>query len=302
MTVFFDLASTAYVPAIVPQVDWVSANSQMEAAQQTIAAGGPGLAGLLISAISAPTTLLVNAVTFLASAILVFPTREPPLERVGLRRNAFAEALEGLRYLLAHAGLLRITLTAAISNVGLMMVMAVNLLFLYRVLELPAFVVGLSFAAGSLASVIGALFNQRIVHRLGVHGALLLSTLVEGLGWLLVPFSLFGLAIPVVVAGMVVSGFFNTTWNVGVVTYRQRNVPLKLMGRVGAGSRMIGYGALPLGSLLGGLLGQALVGSLGQRNGLALTLVIGAAVAASSAVGLLGWRAFDRQPAPATSV
>src|SRR5207253_10687102 len=54
MTVFFDLAATAHVPSLVPRIDWADANAKLEVAQQAVATGAPGLAGLLITLLSAP--------------------------------------------------------------------------------------------------------------------------------------------------------------------------------------------------------------------------------------------------------
>jgi hypothetical protein len=102
--------------------------------------------------------------------------------------------------------------------------------------------------------------------------------------------------IPLLLGTLVLSGFFNTIWNVSVTTFRQARIAPQLMGRVGAAGRVIGYGALPAGSLLGGLLGQALSARLGERTGLAIALVIAALVAGSSALALLGGRTFEAVP------
>ena len=82
-------------------------------------------------------------------------------------------------------------------------------------------------------------------------------------------------------------------WNVSVTTFRQTRIGPELMGRVGAAGRVIGYGALPIGSLLGGLLGQALSARLGERQGLAIALAVAALVAGSSALSMLGGRSVD---------
>jgi len=167
-----------------------------------------------------------------------------------------------------------------------------QLLFLYRVTRLSPVVVGLCFAVGSLASLVGALYNRRIMNRLGIHRTLVLSTFIEGIAYILIPAGTFLPVIPLLLAALILSGFFNTTWNVSVITFRQTRIAQQLMGRVGAAARVIGYGALPVGSLLGGLLGQALSARLGERTGLAIALVIAALVAGSSALALLG-RSFD---------
>jgi hypothetical protein len=92
--------------------------------------------------------------------------------------------------------------------------------------------------------------------------------------------------------GLAASGFWGTVWNVSVTTFRQRIISREVMGRVTAGTRVIAFGALPIGSLLGGAVGQALANRFGTSRGLALTLVLAALLAASSALSLLSSKGF----------
>ena len=294
MTVFFDLAATAHVPSLVPRSDWADANAKLEVVQQAVATGAPGLAGLLITLLSAPFAITVDALSFLVSGLLITATdSSQPSSTVSPRRSLLRDAEEGIRFLVRDRALVRITIGAAISNVGIMMALALQLLFLYRVMRLSPVVVGVCFAVGSLASLVGAVYNRRIMNRLGIYRTLVLSTFIEGIAYILIPAGTVLPVIPLLLGALVLSGFFNTTWNVSVTTFRQTRIPPRLMGRVGAAGRMIGYGALPVGSLLGGLLGQALSARLGDRTGLALALVVAALVAGSSALAILGRRSFD---------
>ncbi|MDQ6713834.1 MAG: MFS transporter, partial [Candidatus Dormibacteraeota bacterium] len=244
LTVFFDLASTAYVPSLVPRADWADANAKLEVAQQAVATGAPGLAGLLITLVSAPFAIIVDAISFLLSGILVAASRpnEPSLP-VTPRRRLLQEAAEGIRVLVRDRALVRITLGAAISNVGVLMSLALQLLFLYRVMRLSPVIVGACFAVGSLASLVGALYNRRVMNRLGIHRTLVLSTFIEGIAYILIPAGTILPVIPLLPGALILSGFFNTTWNVSVTTFRQTRIAPQLMGRVGAAGRVIGYGA-----------------------------------------------------------
>jgi MFS family permease len=58
-------------------------------------------------------------------------------------------------------------------------------------------------------------------------------------------------------AALVISGVFNVVWNVITVSLRQRIVPDAMLGRVNAGYRLVAWGTMPLGALLGGLLASA---------------------------------------------
>ena len=294
MTVFFDLAATAHVPSLVPRSEWVDANAKLEVAQQAVATGAPGLAGLLITLLSAPFAITFDAISFLVSGMLIAGTdSSQPALTVSPRRSLISEAAEGIGFLIRDRALVRITICAAISNVGLMMGLALQLLFLYRAMHLSPVVVGACFAVGSLTSLVGAMYNRRIMNRLGVYRTLVLSTFIEGMAFVLIPAGTVLPVIPLLLGALVLSGFFNTTWNVSVTTFRQTRIAPQLMGRVGAAGRVIGYGALPVGSLLGGLLGQALSARLGERTGLAIALAIAALLAGSSALALAGNRSFS---------
>src|ERR1700730_15702192 len=74
LTVFFDLASTAYVPTLVRRADWVDGNAKLEVAQQAVATGAPGLAGLLITLLSAPFAILFDAISTTNSGTLLAAT------------------------------------------------------------------------------------------------------------------------------------------------------------------------------------------------------------------------------------
>jgi len=63
---------------------------------------------------------------------------------------------------------------------------------------------------------------------------------------------------PTVVAVMLaVQGFGVTMWNVVTVSLRQRIVPGHLLGRVNSAYRMLGWGLMPAGALVGGFVAHA---------------------------------------------
>jgi len=71
------------------------------------------------------------------------------------------------------------------------------------------------------------------------------------------------------------------------VTLRQRAVPLELQGRVVALARAVGFGSIPIGTVLGGVAAALLVNAYGTRTGLTAAVVIRGLVASSSAIPLL---------------
>jgi MFS family permease len=102
-TVFFDVAYQSYLPSLVDRAQLVDGNSKLEVSRSAAALAGPGLAGVLIGALTAPYAILLDAISFVWSAGLLFRIRTEeivpaPTETPSMRRKLG----EGLRYLLGH--------------------------------------------------------------------------------------------------------------------------------------------------------------------------------------------------------
>jgi predicted MFS family arabinose efflux permease len=82
-----------------------------------------------------------------------------------------------------------------------------------------------------------------------------------------------------VAASLVVSGLSMVLWNVVTVSLRQRITPDRLLGRMNASYRLVGWGTMPIGALIGGFLAETL--------GLRATFAI---AAAAILVTLAGFR------------
>jgi MFS family permease len=100
LTVAFEIAYLAYVPSLVPNDRLTTANGRLQASASAAEIGGPGIAGLLISIISAPVALVLDALSYVASAafLLAISRAEPP-PQPGERsvREMLADIREGLR-------------------------------------------------------------------------------------------------------------------------------------------------------------------------------------------------------------
>jgi MFS family permease len=115
----------------------------------------------------------------------------------------------------------------------------------------------------------GAIVSGRLAARTGIGRAIVVGEAVGALGALAIPLAPRQAAVPLLVAGMAVSTFGGTVYNVNQVSLRQAITPARLHGRMNATMRFMVWGTLPLGSLLGGALGTAI--------GLRPTLWVGAA-------------------------
>src|SRR5689334_4701583 len=118
LSVFFQAADMAFFPGLVEARELVEGNSKLGISDALAEIVGPALAGALIAAITAPLSMLVDAFSFLASALFVARIRkaEPPPAVRTERRSAWRESIEGLLYVLKHPLLRVLAGSAGVFN------------------------------------------------------------------------------------------------------------------------------------------------------------------------------------------
>ena len=116
-TVFFDVAYQSYLPSLVPSSRISEGNARLQVSQSAATVVGPAVGGVLVRSIGAPFVILVDALSFLLSALLLtrIRHRETPPSREG-RRSLRAEIGEGLSFVARQPLLRRIVATTATSN------------------------------------------------------------------------------------------------------------------------------------------------------------------------------------------
>jgi len=143
-------------------------------------------------------------------------------------------------------------------------VLALNVLFLARVVGLPAAAIGVLLATLGLGGVLGALVSNRMAARIGQVRVVWVALLVTQPWCLLLPLAAPGWGVVLFAVGWLVVGLGSTLYNVAQVTLRQALCPDRLLGRMNATNRFVVWSTLPVGGILGGLLGEV----LGIRGGL----------------------------------
>jgi MFS family permease len=258
-TVFFDVADQSYLPDIVETDDIGEGNAKLQATQSVAMLGGPALAGLLIKVIGAPLTLLIDAVSFLGSALFVRRIQHvdtpPPRED---RRPLVVEVREGLAFVLKDPLLWRITLCTSVSNLFSSMSGALLILYCIRDLGLDEGHIGIAMGLGAAGGLIGALLTPRINELVGEGRTIPVSSFFWIAAGVLLPLA--GTVIPpmlALIASSLLFTFSVVVYNVTQVSFRQRLCPRPLLGRMNASIRFLVWGVMPIGGLVGGVLGQA---------------------------------------------
>ena len=268
LTVFFDVAYQSYLPSIVERDQLVEGNAKLELTRQASQRLGPGIAGVLIGVLTAPFAVLLDAISYAVSAVFVawIRRREPPVvphdAATGPRPSMRKEIVVGVRYVTGQPVLRALALTVAIEY--LFGTIADSILILHLVTERqfsPA-LIGLAFTLGSIGVIGGALLTGRLTKALGVGRMIVLAAVFDSVSWL-------PLAIapdPLLFAGLTTTivslSFFGMFWNVNAMSLRQAIAPPGMRGRMNATMRLISWGTIPVGSILGGVLG----GAIGLHN------------------------------------
>ncbi len=277
-TVLSEIAQQSYLPALVTRERLVEGNSKLSASLTAANVVAPGLAGGVIQLLTAPLALLVDAASFLVSAACLgaIRTAEPAPAVATGSATVGAQIREGLCFTRDNPTIRAFTATNVTFFFCNGIVNTVLLLYLTRDLGLSAAVIGLILAVGSVGGLLGTLLAAPLTTRWGVGPTILWSATLRGTGLIAIPLAGYlpiG-AVLVLVAGQFVMSAAWSVFFVNQTSLRQALVPDRLLGRVNASFWMVVRGVVPLGALLGGLLGTQL--------GLRTTLLVGAVGAVGS--------------------
>ncbi|MFL5981654.1 MAG: MFS transporter [Gaiellaceae bacterium] len=255
-TVFFDVAYQSYLPALVARKQIVDGNAKLEISRTTAQFGGPGMAGLLIGWLKAPVAILLDAVSFLVSALFIFAIRKPELARADRapHRKMRVELREGLSYVLRHPYLKNIAACTALFNFFGSMMFALVIVFARRELHLGPSAIGLAMMLGNIGGLLAALTSARVTARLGVGRTIIATAIVGGPMFLAIPFAPHGhLALAVIVPAWIIGAFSGVAYNITQISLRQAITPERIQGRMNSVMRFIVWGTIPLGSFTGGV-------------------------------------------------
>jgi MFS family permease len=271
LTMTFDLSYQSYLPSVVERDELGEGNAKLEVSRSAAHVAGPGLAGLLVAALTAPYAILVDAISFVVSALSLgrIKRRERAHEEAREGRMSLrAEIGEGLRFVIRHPLQRPIMVFVGVSNFFTTVLFAIFLVYAVRELDLSPQTIGLVLSLGSVGSLAGAVVANRVAQALGIGSALIATATVGSLGLLLIPLASGDLAIPFLVVANLLWGFYVLNYFVTAVSLIQAVTPDRLLGRTNASRRFVVQSMIPLGALAGGGLGTVL--------GLRETIAIGA--------------------------
>jgi hypothetical protein len=274
LSAIFTLATTTFLPSLVPREDLVEGNSKLSVSRSAAKIAGPGLAGFLVERITAPFTVALDVLSFFISGIcLVFVrSAESVQTRNQQTQGIWHEIGEGLHTIFLHPILLAMTIGTTIGSFGGAIHGTVFILYLTRELMITPIWFGIIFARAGGASLLGAIVANSGAQRYGPGPMLIGSTLLMSIGMGIVPLAAeVGMfTIPILVVAQVFQSIGLTVYSINQISLRQAITPSELLGRVNASRRVLVFGVIPFSAMISGALGETI--------GLQFTLVVGGVV------------------------
>jgi MFS family permease len=271
LAVLFDISYSTLFVAVVERERYLEANSLLNGSRSLSYVAGPSLGGLLVQALGAAFALLADALSFLASALLLgsMHASEPPLEPQAANRRE--QVAQGLRFIFGNTFFRPALAATATLNFFNLAFGALFILYATRELGVRPGTLGLVLGAGAVGGVLGAFVAGRLGRRIGLGPAFIVGQILFPLPLLLVPLA--SGSKPVILAMLFAAEFFSglgvMILDINAGSMMTALTPHALRSRSTGAFRFVNYGIRPLGALAGGALGA----TLGLRPALWITTV-----------------------------
>ncbi|WP_436497270.1 MFS transporter [Actinokineospora sp. HUAS TT18] len=257
-SLFFDVAYQSVAPLVLDRESLVRGNAALQSSQSVAQLAGPPVGGALTQVLGPVVAALPIAASHLGTALAVgrMEVREPARALADDSARLGRAVWQGLEFLWRDRVLRAIALSTITCNLFSGVQQAVLMLFLARTNGLTPTAIGVMFACGGLGGIVAAATSASWVRRFGLTQMLWLSMVTTLPLGLLIPLAEDGPMLPVAVIGYTAMGFGAVLFNVTQVTHRQLVAPERLLGRLNATMRFLTWGVIPIGALLGGVLGD----------------------------------------------
>ncbi len=252
LSIFFVAAEFGAIPSLVDSGELVSANGRIQASFAAASVLGPLAAGALLVFVPVEAVLLLDAASFVASAVMLSLIARPFNAPITKRATSIREdIIEGLRYVLSHPVLRNISLMMAMINMVGATVFAEIVLFAKQALRAEDSEVGLLFAAGGAGVVVLSLAAGPLRKRWSFGNVALGALMLSGLLTVALAYTT-SLWVAIVIWGL--SSGLGILFNINTGSLRQAIVPNQMLGRVISIAMVLAWSANPIGALAGGLL------------------------------------------------
>ena len=267
----FDAAYPAYVPTLIGRDRLIEGNSKLATSSSIAEIGGPSFAGGLVQLVSAPFAILVDAISFIVSAVslLLIRAPEPSHPPRETRTRIVQEIAVGLRSVRHHPIVFPLAARSVPGHVFGAFYGVLYSIYLLRELHLDPFLLGIVISAGGVGSLVGSLFASRVVNALGIGPTLVGMAIASSILGVLTPLAQGPVAVAtlMLLLPQLIGDGLQTIEGVAELSLIQGVTPDGILGRVNATLDVVSHGiAYPLGALVAAYVAE----QIGVRGGIAI--------------------------------
>ena len=252
-TVVYSVAAPALVPSLVSPQQLPAANARIELARTIAFASGPALGGVLVGWLGAAPAFGFAAALSVVAVVLLSGIYEPA-RAPAPRRHPLQEIREGAAFVLHHELLRPVFVTQFIFNIAWFAMLAVFVPYAVRRFGLSATGIGTVLAMFGVGMVVGAHVETRVMRRLAFGTVIGLGPVTGFAAAVVMALTTFIPTPWLAALSFFLLGAGPILWVISTTTLRQSVTPPRLLGRVSA-INIMSYGARPLGSALGAIVG-----------------------------------------------
>jgi len=260
LSILFDLAYQSYVPGLVGKDNILEGNSKLSATASAAEFGGFSIGGWLVQALGPPLAVLIDAASFLVSALTLGLIRRPEVKPIHEQQpNMRREIGEGMRTVMDNRLLRSSALAAMLEGLAGSVFGALVVLQMSRGLGFDPGVLGMIWAIGGISSMAGAALMPRVTRWAGAGRVMAGGLVIVGISQMLISFASGPTLASILLLGFLQlgDGFF-VLYQINQISMRQSIISEHLLGRVNASMQFLYLGSSLVGTLLGGLLGEVL--------------------------------------------
>jgi predicted MFS family arabinose efflux permease len=267
----FNAAYPAYVPSLIGTDRVVDANSKLATSTSIAEIGGPGLAGTLVQLAGAPFAILIDAFSFMVSAVSLAMIRSPePLRPVRDSTSRIVhEIVEGLTAVRRHAIVFPLAMRSILGHVFGSFYGVLYSLYLLQDLHLDPFLLGIVISAGGVGALVGSVFASRAIRAFGIGPAVIWMALGSSAVGVLTPLAQGPVAIATLMVFLpqLIGDGLQTIEGVAEISLVQGLIPDRILGRANATLEVVSHG---IGYPIGALAAAAIAEGIGVRGAIAV--------------------------------
>lgn len=261
----FQITDNTYLPSLIGRRQLAEGNAKIESTEAIAEITGPAAAGYLIRILGAPLAIVINAATYLWSAVLLGRIRavEQAPAHTGEAPRIREDLRIGFREVFHHPVVRPIVLSHMVWSISGGFFLALYTLFCLRELQLSEGTFGVIVGMGGIGSLGGALVSRALVRWLGLGHTLIATSVLSLTCALFIPLAgssaaagSYALIVGFLVAHQLLSDGFSVAFVIQAVTLRQTVLPRETLGRANAAIHVVTSGLLPVAAIVAGVIAE----------------------------------------------